>query len=146
MGISEKAIIADTAVLDYIPQRPPIVMVDEFFGIDGNLSVSALTIKEDNIFCKNGMFSDCGIIEHVAQSAALRVGYIYKSNKQDVPLGYIGSVNNFKVHSLPKIGDKITTHINVLQEVMGITLIEAKTTTTEKIVAECKMKIFIDNK
>ncbi len=146
MGISKKAIIEGDSVLDYIPQRAPIVMVDEFFGIEENTSFSALTLNSDNLFCTNGIMSDCGLIEHIAQSAALRVGYIYKSQNQEIPLGYIGSVNNFKLHTSPKVGDKLHTQICVLQEVMGITLIEAKTSIEEQTIAECRMKIFIDSK
>lgn len=143
MGIFEKTIIPTDEIIEFIPQRPPIVMVDEFFGVDGDLSVSGLTVAEDNIFCENGRLCDCGIIEHIAQSAALRVGYISKSEGKEIPLGFIGSVNKLSLDYLPCVGETLKTEIKVEQEVMNITLISAETRVKERIVAECKMKIYL---
>ncbi|MFR9650625.1 MAG: hydroxymyristoyl-ACP dehydratase [Rikenellaceae bacterium] len=145
MGVSTKAIISNDEVLEFIPQRAPIVMVDEFFGVEDNLSVSSLTISEDNIFCEFGALSECGVIEHIAQSAALRVGYIYRSEGREVPIGFIGSVNRFKIFELPKIGSKITTEIRVEQEVMNITLISAVVKIEQRVIAESMMKIFLQD-
>ncbi len=143
MGVFEKTIIPADEIIDFIPQRAPIVMVDEFFGADQELSVSGLTVQQDNIFCENGALSDCGIIEHIAQSAALRVGYIYKSAGKEVPIGFIGSVNKLKIFNLPTIGQKIRSEIRVEQEVMNITLISAESYVEDRKVAECKMKIYL---
>ncbi len=143
MGVFEKAIISSDEIIDFIPQRAPIVMVDEFFGVDDELSRSGLTVAEDNIFCEVGVLSDCGVIEHIAQSAALRVGYIYKSDGKDIPLGFIGSVNKLKIYYLPRAGETILTDIKVEQEVMNITLISAVSRVGDRIVAECKMKIYL---
>ncbi len=143
MGVFEKAIIPSSEITEFIPQRAPIVMVDEFYGVDGSLSRSGLTIEADNIFCEVGHLSDCGVIEHIAQSAALRVGYIYKSEGREVPLGFIGSVNKLKIFSLPTIGERLITDIRVEQEVMNITLISAVSRVGERVIAECKMKIYL---
>ncbi len=143
MGISKKAIISGKEILDYIPQRSPIVMVDEFYGVDQEKSYSALLISEDNMFCDEGELSDCGLIEHIAQSAALRVGYIYKSQDKNIPLGYIGSVNQLKIAKLPLIGEQLHTEICVEHEVMNITVILATCFVEGKEIAKCKMKIYL---
>lgn len=132
-------------ILDLIPQRPPIVMVDEFLGIEDNISRTRFTVKEDNIFVDNGLFSECGLIEHIAQSAAARIGYICKSAGQPVKIGYIGSVNNFTLSRHPKPGSVIYTDIEVLQDVMGISLIKACCSVDNVEVASCRMKIFLKN-
>ncbi len=132
-------------ILDLIPQRPPIVMVDKFLGLEDNFSRTCLTVRKDNIFVDNGVFSECGVIEHIAQSAAARVGYIFKSKNEAIPLGYIGSVNDFILIENPKLGDKIDTTIEILHEVFNITLIQAHCKVGNKDVASCKMKIFLDN-
>ena len=131
------------SIIDLIPQRPPIVMVDEFIGIDNGISKTRFQIREDNIFVDNGIFSECGIIEHIAQSAAARVGYIAKSNNEPVRIGYIGSVNNFEISQKTKVGDVIFTSVEVLQDVMGISLIKAVCMVDDVEVASCKMKIFL---
>jgi predicted hotdog family 3-hydroxylacyl-ACP dehydratase len=131
-------------ILELIPQRMPIVMVDEFLGIEENMSRTCLTVSDGNIFVDNGEFSECGLIEHIAQSAAARVGYIFKSQNQTIPIGYIGAVNDFSLVENPKVGDTITTTIEVIQEVFNITLIKALCVVNGKEVASCKMKIFLD--
>lgn len=131
-------------ILDLIPQRAPIVMVDKFLGIEDNLSKTCLTVSKDNIFVDNDKLSECGLIEHIAQSAATRVGYIFKTNNQPIPIGYIGSINNFELKDIPKVGDIISTTIEVIQEVFNITLIQAHCSVNNVEIASCKMKIFLE--
>ncbi len=120
-----------------------MVMVDEFLGMGEAVSKTRFTVREDNLFVDNGQLSECGLIEHIAQSAAARIGYIFKSKNEPVPIGYIGSVNDFIISRAVKPGETIETTVKVLQEVLNITLIEARCYINDKEVASSKMKIFI---
>ena len=132
-------------ILALIPQRAPIVMVDEFVGIENSVSRTRFAVYNENIFVDNNdKLSECGLIEHIAQSAAARVGYIFTTNNKPIPLGYIGSVNDFKLIENPRVGQTIETTIEVIQEVFGITLIAAKCTIDDREIASCRMKIFLD--
>jgi predicted hotdog family 3-hydroxylacyl-ACP dehydratase len=141
--MNREAIIHGEGILGLIPQRPPIVMVDSFFGIEENCSYSGLTVTSDNIFCEAGKLQEPGIIEHIAQSAAARIGFIYTQQGAQVPLGFIGSVDKLKIYNLPEVGMKLFTEITVVQEVFDITLIAAQVKAGEELIAECRMKIFI---
>lgn len=132
-------------ILELIPQRSPIVMVDEFLGIDNEVSRTRFTVCSDNIFVDNDEFSECGLIEHIAQSAAARVGYIYRSRNLPVPIGYIGSVNHFIISRKPKVGEVINTTVKIVQEVFNITLIQACCHIDGEEIASCRMKIFLEN-
>ena len=132
------------SILDLIPQRRPIVMVDEFLGIEDSVSRTRFTISQENIFVDEGVFSECGLIEHIAQSAAARVGYIFRSKNCPIPIGYIGSINNFAISKHPVVGDTIETSIEIIQEVFNITLIQAHCFVGGVEIATCKMKIFLD--
>lgn len=137
-------VISGNAILDLIPQRPPIVMIDKFWGIDNDCSYTGLTIAADSIFSERGHLNESGLIEHIAQSAAARIGYICKQNNIPVPIGFIGSVDKMKIVSLPKIGDELFTEIRIIQEVQNITLIGAIVKINEIVVAECRMKIVLN--
>ena len=139
MGISEKALI-----LKLIPQREPIVMIDSFQAEEDGTSSTQLQIGKDNIFCDDHAFQECGLVEHIAQSAAARLGNAYLSKNMDIPIGYIGSVDKMKIISLPLIGELLKTRLKVIQELLGITLINAEVYSNDKLIAECKMKIFIN--
>lgn len=141
--MNREAIIHGEGILGLIPQRPPIVMVDSFFGIEENCSYSGLTVTSDNIFCEAGKLQEPGIIEHIAQSAAARIGFIYTQQGAQVPLGFIGSVDKLRIYNLPEVGMKLFTEITVVQEVFDITLVSAQVKAGEELIAECRMKIFI---
>ena len=130
-------------VLKLIPQRPPIVMVDKLISAADKKTVSGFTIKADNIFIENGIMQEPGIIENIAQSAALGVGYVCSVKNEKVPLGFIGAVKNLKIFDLPKVGEEINTEIQVDYEVFEATLITGKVFLKERLIAQCEMKIFL---
>ncbi|MDR1055411.1 MAG: hydroxymyristoyl-ACP dehydratase [Prevotellaceae bacterium] len=133
-------------ILSLIPQRPPMVVVDRLYGLNdiGCLGLhSCLTILPDNLFCESGVFVEAGIIEHMAQSAAARVGYRYMLENVAVPIGFIASVDKFKLYRLPHIGDILDTVINDIHSVDNIKLIEVITSINGELIAKCRMKIFM---
>jgi 3-hydroxymyristoyl/3-hydroxydecanoyl-(acyl carrier protein) dehydratase len=143
MGISAHAIASGEELLKYIPQRWPIVMVDAFFGVEEPFSVSGLTVRPGNIFVEHGLLNEPGIIEHIAQSCALRVGYSCAQRRVPVPLGYIAAVKNMTFHTLPAVGDTLTTTVKILQDVFDITLVSAEVKRKEETIATCELKIFL---
>lgn len=142
--MNKQPIIQGEEILGLIPQRQPIVLVDKFYGIENNNSYTGLTIKEDNIFFDKGHFSEPGLIEHIAQSAAARIGYICQQKKIPVPIGFIGSVDKMHIYALPSANDELLTEIKIIQEVDVITLIGATVKSGENLIAECRMKIFLN--
>ena len=144
MGILTKALITEENIKDYIPQREPIVMVDAFYGIDDKKSFSGFTIKEENIFVENGFFSEAGIVEHIAQSCAVRVGYIFRQQQLPIPTGYIGAIKNMKIQELPTVGQQLLTTVTVLQEIFNITLVSVEVEVNQRLIANGEMKIFLD--
>lgn len=145
MGIPEKALMTGDDIKLLIPQREPVMMIDKFYGITDDISYSGLTVKADNIFVENEHLSEAGLIEHMAQSAAARAGYISFANKRPVALGFIGSINKCKIVTLPKINDKLYTSVKVETEIFGVLLIRSEVFVGENRVAECMMKISLQN-
>ncbi|MDR3339495.1 MAG: hydroxymyristoyl-ACP dehydratase [Candidatus Symbiothrix sp.] len=141
-----QVLVAGEAVKEFIPQREPLVMVDAFYGIEGSRSFSGLTIGENNLLVENGLLNESGIIEHIAQSCSLRVGYLCKQQNMPVPVGYIGAVRKMKIYDLPRVGQQLFTTIDILSEVFDITLVSAEVTAGETLIAVCEMKIFLANK
>jgi len=148
METIEKPIIEGAAVSALIPQKPPIEMVDKLWFNDDTRTVSGFTIQPENIFCENGLFREPGIIENIAQTAALRVGYIVSQLQQsgekiNPPVGYIGAIKRLNIYQLPKAGDELKTEVVIQQIVFDVTLITGKTTLNGQPVADCEMKIFL---
>lgn len=132
------------SIEELIPQRAPIVMVDRLSSIEEGVSYTELEVRADNLFVERGVLSECGLIEHIAQSAAARIGYLFRMRGEAVPIGYIGSVNQFALGRLPRVGERLTTSIRVLQEVYQVSLVEAEVRSDDEVVASSRMKIFLE--
>ncbi len=130
-------------ITEYIPQKNPIVMIDTLNFCEGDTTITGFEIREDNIFVKDGVFQEPGIIENIAQTAAVKAGYEVKKLGAEPLVGFIGAVKDLVIHDLPKVGDVIETTVTIKMEVMGVTLIDGASTCNGKKIAECEMKIFI---
>ena len=138
-------IVSVEHIQDYIPQRPPIVMVDEILEFDEKTILTSFHIKADNIFVEDGIFTESGLMENMAQSAASKVGYACKMSGKEVSLGFIGAISKVKIHDLPKVGAYIKTKIIFERTVFNVSLINAMVYFENSLVCECKMKIVVDN-
>ena len=135
-----ESILEKNKVEELLPQKFPFVMVDSLFLYEETALTAGFTIKEDNIFADNGSFAESGLIEHMAQSVALHTGYNFFLKKEQAPTGYIGSIKEIVIHEIPKINDKIVTEVKILQEFMGITLVDISTKLNDKEIAFGQMK------
>lgn len=133
-------IVDKTFVESLIPQKAPFVMVDKLLHFAENSLIAGLTIPTGNIFVQDGRFTEPGIIEHMAQSVALYTGYQFYLKKEPAPTGYIGSIKEVTVLELPEAGSELVTEVSVLQEFMGITLVNIVTKHNNTEIAKSQMK------
>lgn len=131
-------------VNELLPQQEPFVMIGSLIHFDKRVTITETEVKAGNIFVDNGCFSASGLMENIAQSCAARIGYVNKYIlKKSVQLGFIGAVRNFDIISLPKIGDVITTKVEIKEEVFGMTLASAIIKSNDKILATTDIKIAV---
>ena len=128
---------------ELIPQRAPFVLVDEIIECDGIRTLTGFSFDQSHILCREGKLMEAGLIENIAQSAAAGAGYHFVSNGLPVPIGFIGSVDKFRLYFLPETGKKLITEIVITNKVMNVSVAECKITVGRELCAECKMKIFI---
>ncbi len=128
-----------------LPQRAPILMVDELLDVNGEEAQTSLTIRSDNFFIdEDERLEESGLIEHIAQSASAFAGYRTRlDGAVKPPIGYIGEVKNFRCYHRPQAGDKLHTTIRLGPEVGGVMLLSGETCIGAKTVADTQMKIFI---
>ena len=132
-------------VENLIPQKFPFVMVDKLIDFKENEIVVGLTVPENNIFVKDAVFQESGLIEHMAQSVALYTGYQFYLKQQPAPVGYIGSIKSIEIIQLPKLNDEIETIVTVLHEFMGVTLVDISSKLNGVEIAKGQMKTVLAN-
>lgn len=93
-----------------------MLMVDDIIEISKNEVTTVFKIQKDNIFLKDNLFLESGLIENAAQTCSAIVAqplFLDDKNffKQDLKLiGFISAIKSLKVYSLPKAGTSIFTN------------------------------------
>jgi len=144
------AIIARPDVTRYIPQREPIVMVHGLLEHAELRSIATLTVEEDNLFVRDGQMLPSGLMEHIAQSAAIRSGYAYTlmpagTAPEKPPVGFIAGLKDFMVYRTPSVGEQLRTVVTQLNDLGSMTVIRGDTFSGEELVASCEMKVFLSD-
>ena len=117
-------------------------MVDHLVDYSETQTTCELTIRKDNVFCENGEFAAAGLIEHIAQTCAARLGYYNKYVlKVGVRLGFIGEVKDLEIVRLPREGETLNTTIVVMQEIFDVTLVNAEVRVGTEVIATTRLKI-----
>jgi len=129
-------------IIKYIPQRWPMVMIDDLVDVSETYAVTEFEIQPDNIFIRNKGLSEPGLVENIAQTAAAQVGFLCMQKNIDVPIGYIAAIKDLKIFDFLSEYTRITTTITVKNQVLDITLVEGNVRQEDKILCCCEMRIF----
>lgn len=128
-----------------LPQQPPFVMIDRLVYFDPIVSITELEVKDDNLFCEEGILSAYGMIENVAQTCAARIGFINQLSGEPIKLGFIGAIRQLDIKRLVKSGEVMSTSIRVNEEVFAMTLVTAAIHVGDECVLSCEMKIALSD-
>ena len=129
-------------ITKYIPQRDPIIMVHELVEADDHHAVTNLMIEPDNVFVSNEYFREPGLVENIAQTAAMHVGYQCALKNIPIPIGYIAAVKDLKIFSLPKHNTRIATSVKITNKVLDVTVVEGRVEQEGNLLCSCEMRIF----
>ena len=130
-------------VRSLIPHDHPFLMVDCLIQFTPDSATSQWTIKAGNIFVTDrGMMDSYGLMEHIAQTAALHKGYAYYLNDRQPPMGYLAEVKKTVFLRLPELEEQVITHIRIISEFNGISMIEFKSYVRDQEIANGNFKTF----
>ena len=131
-------------VHELLPQQEPFVMIGNLTSFDEVKTVTETTISADNIFVDDGRFSASGLIENVAKTCAARIGFVNKYILGNgITIGVIGAVRKLVINSLPAVGQTITTTVEIVSEVFGMTLAKAIVTCDGEELLSTEIKISV---
>lgn len=127
-----------------LPQQEPFVMIGHLTHFEMNTSTTETQILESNIFVDNNKFSAAGMMENIAQTCAARIGFYNKYIlKKEVQVGFIGAVRNYIINELPHVGSTISTKVDILEEIFGMTLANAEVRCDGRIMATAEIKLSV---
>ncbi len=129
--------------MQYIPQAPPFEMIDELISATEEFTLTAFIIREGHLFVENNQFTEPGLIENMAQTAAAGTGYRSALEGKPAPVGFIGAIKNLKITELPSVGDQVQTRVIFLHQVMQAHIVQAEIRLNNKLIAAAEFKIFL---
>ena len=137
---SENNIANGDFLRSLIPQKTPFVTVDVLAEYTDKRIVSHFTVPCDHILVSENRFTAPGLIENMAQTVALHTGYQYYLLKRPAPTGYIGAIKKAEILQLPKVSETLVTTVDILHDIMGVTLVQAKVECDGALLASSEMK------
>ncbi len=132
---------SDIPIGNILPQQPPFRFVDTLELYSPEETRVAFVPGNGNLLMEGDHLSAAGLLEHMAQASAARVGY-YCRYVLHVPvsIGYIGQVRKYVIHRLPKQGERIDTSVFLQQEIFRISLSEIVVRAGEEVIATASLK------
>jgi predicted hotdog family 3-hydroxylacyl-ACP dehydratase len=107
---------------DYLPHKPPMLLIDEVLEVTDVRGVCRTTIHPDCVFAIDGRVHPAAMIEFVAQTCAIAVGVLGARSGEPPRLGMIMACREvtFAVDSFA-VGDQLTITVNKVfgQKLMG---------------------------
>ncbi len=116
-------------------------MVDRLLYSDADTARTSFRVKAENPLVDKGVFTEAGLLENIAQTAAAGAGYNARLEGKAASPGYIVSVSRFTVSALPPVDSELLTEIRVQTRIPDIIVISGTVTYNDKVIAACEMKI-----
>ena len=113
-------------ILKFIPQRRPIVMVHQLASADDDSATTHFDIEPDNVFIDDGYFAEPGMVENIAQTAAVHIGYQCSKKNIPIPIGYIAAIKDLKVKGSSMVAKQGTAVRNIRLDHENAEYIEGK--------------------
>jgi 3-hydroxyacyl-[acyl-carrier-protein] dehydratase len=126
---------------DFIPQRNPILLVDNLISIINNTATISYVVKESIFVVEKYYMSKYGLIEHVAQSSALYYGFLHGKS-----IGMIGMIKKLEINNNLFLGSKIITKITIIKEIGNLVSVNSESFLNNLSVMKCEMLLNFEKK
>lgn len=145
--------LAAVDIKNFLPHRAPLLMVDTLQKLDHEVVETLFEIVPNNIFVRNGVFAEAGLIENAAQTCASIVakGYFLDDaneiRKDVAVIGFISAIKSLKIVELPSVGQTITTLATFISKFVTddytLCTMHCQTTCNGRLLLEGEINLFI---
>ncbi|MGB0402844.1 MAG: hypothetical protein ACPGEG_02025 [Salibacteraceae bacterium] len=153
MSVFDKENYYGTNVTSLLPHKPPFVLISHLIEMIENRAITQFDIPDDHILVENDHLSEAGLLENLAQSAALSAGFAYFTSREtsmdtyNPPLGYMGSIKKITISRLPHKSEIIETRTILSNSIKSgnteIVFCVGKITSPKGLIAHGEFKLFL---
>lgn len=143
----------DIVIENFLPHRPPMLMVTKTPYLDAASVVTHFDITENCLFTtENGYLSEVGLIENAAQTCSAITGQDFFEDDDleglgNKVVGYISTIKKIEIHLSPKIGETLITKASLVSRFdtgeMSLCTIESSTFRNDDLVINCTFNFLI---
>lgn len=131
-------------IKNLIPHREPMILISEVLSYFQGMITTSYTVTENCVFLKNDIFTEAGIIEHMAQTAAAMNGLQSDSSKEP-SAGYLVAINNFKLKRCPNIRERIVSTAVESFTFNGLSRFKTEIKIGDNIIATAELTTTLNN-
>lgn len=136
--------IEDIDIHELLLQQEPFIFVDCMTDIDAHTAKTRRLVQRGQLFVENDELNPCALTEIMAQTCSARLGFINKYIlKRPIQIGYIGAVTNMVVNRVPRVQEILVTEVSVIEEIMGMQLVNAVITSAGETLSTARLKMAI---
>lgn len=132
--------LLDIDIHELLLQQEPFVIVERLTGFDDRHTSTETIVRPSSFFVKHGVLTPCGVMENIAQTCAVRIGYINKYIlHRDIQIGVVGALQGMEIGFLPHEGDVLTTRVEVQADMQDMVLLKAVAECAGRVVTSAKV-------
>ncbi|MCK5849519.1 MAG: radical SAM protein [Kiritimatiellae bacterium] len=129
------------AVVDIIPQKSPMRLVDTLVSVGEKEAVVETTISGDSPFVgEDGTLDDAAYLEIIAQSAAAMNGF--KRSRNGKNGGLLLGAKNMEILGVSRVGDSLRINIQKCAKYDNFGIVAGAVSRGEEIIAKGEIKIW----
>ena len=142
-----------TNVTKLLPHQDPFVLISHLVEMVGSMAITQFVISEDHILIENEYLSEVGLLENLAQTAALSAGYAYFTNQStemdqyEAPMGYMGSIKKIQMKRQPHYSEKLETRTLLIRSIRSdqteVVFCIGKVCSGNEVLAHGEFKLFL---
>ena len=132
-------------VKEIIPQREPMIMIDDVMECSPGSGICRKTISEDDPFIIEGNMPRQFLIEMIAQSVAAINGISFREKSSEpVPEGYLVGVKNFQVQKKIPCGRELQIKVTEESSLGNISIFFGEVFSGDDLIASGSLKFYLN--
>lgn len=144
--MQESEVIEILPIDRYLPQKRPFLMVDEILSGGEKHCITHFIVRQENPLFRGESFTEAGLIENIAQTAAAHIGYVEIHIKKTnlIKVGVIAAIKSLKIFRLPHRGEDLITSVEeTMGGVMNMSIYNAEIKAGEELIAQGEIRVAI---
>lgn len=128
---------------EHMIHKPPMLLVDKLLEESAKKAKTSFFVREECIFLDgNNILAKSALIEIAAQSFAAADIYQKTTRAKEPAKGFLVSVRDFKFTGDAHAGDEIICHVEEVNDIEQMHIIEARLFVNDTCISEGELRIF----